>query len=212
PVDTACTPARIACRSLLGAPQPHAGGTAYDPRHDSVWISNGSAVQEIERASCNVRCQFSAQLMNPAAVVSGLAMLDGGRRLLQLETAAGYAGLRSYDATRCPPTPLRDGCSMSLPRDAFAAGLAVDPVAGIVFVAESRPTFIDWQTEVIAAPAAARCTDLCRATLPLCGPFYPRSGFVTRLAYDVCNRRLFATNGRHTQGLDVSDPLRCAMT
>src|SRR5690606_10767462 len=101
---------------------------------------------------------------------------------------------------------------MSLPRDAFAAGLAVDPFAGIVFLAVSRPTFIDWQTDVIAARVAARCTELCRVTLPRCGPFCPRSGFVTGLAYDVCNRRLFATNGRHTQGLDVSDPLRCAMT
>lgn len=212
PVDAACLPASMACRSLLGAPQFYAGGTTYDPRHDAVWMTNGTIVQEIELATCTVRCQFTAQVMNSSAVVSGLAMLDGGRRLLQLETFPGHLGLRSYDTTVCPPTPLRDGCIVALSTGALAGGLAVDPAGGLVFFSVSTPTALDWQTEIVAARDSDRCNALCRVTLPRCGPFYPRSGVVTGLAYDNCNRRLFATNGRHTQALDVSDGARCVMT
>jgi len=209
PLDPGCQRATMACRSLLGGPQFYAGATAYDPRHHSVWVSNGSVVHEIELDTCTVRCQFVPQLMNSSAVVSGLAVLDGGRRLLQLETAPGYLGLRSYDATTCPPGPLRDGCTRTLAMGAVAGGLAADPLLGVVFYSISTPTAIDWQTEVAVARDSDRCTEVCRVLLPRCGPFYPRSGVVTGLAYDVCGRRLFATNGRHTQGLDVRDTFRC---
>lgn len=209
--DPGCPPASMACRSLLGGPLFYAGGTAYDPRHHAVWVSNGSIVQEIELDGCLVRCQFVPQMMNSAAVISGLAVLDGGRRLLQLETLPGYLGLRSYDATTCPPTPLRDGCTRALATGAVAGGLAVDPLLGAVFYSISTPTAIDWQTEVVVARDTGRCTEICRSLLPRCGPFYPRSGVVTGLAYDTCNRRLFATNGRHTQGLDVADVFRCVL-
>ncbi|MEZ5967318.1 MAG: hypothetical protein R3F56_26005 [Planctomycetota bacterium] len=208
-VADTCPPASILCRSLLGSSLFYAGGTAYDPRHDAVWITTGATVQEIELATCTVRCQFTAQLMNANAVVSGLAVLDGGRRLLQLETTPGYLGLRSYDTTACPPTPLRDGCSMMLPPGAVAAGLAVDPASALVLYSVSTPTALDWDTEVLVARDSDRCTPLCRVVLARCGPFYPRSGVVTGLAYDPCGRRLYATNGKHTQGLLVRDPFHC---
>lgn len=204
-----CPPATMLCRSPLGSPLFYAGGAAYDPRHDAVWVSSGTVVHEIGLATCTVRCQFTPQMMNSNAVVSGLATLDGGRRLLQLETAPGYLGLRSYDTTACPPVPLRDGCSLNLAGGAVAAGLAVDALNRLVFYSVSTPTAIDWQTELVVARETDRCTPICRTILPSCGPFYPRSGLVTGLAYDVCSRQLYATNGRHTQGLSVRDPLRC---
>ena len=209
-MDNACAPAQLACRSLLGSPQWYAGGTAYDPRHQSAWISNGTLVHEIELGgACAVRCQLTAQIMTTGAVVSGLAMLDGGRRLLQLETMPGYLGLRSYDTRQCPPTPLRDGCTMPLAAGAVAAGLAYDPVHDLVYVSVSAPTPIDWATDVLVARDGARCTTLCKIPLARCGPFYPRSGAVTGLGFDACRQVLYATNGRHTQSLAIQDPLRC---
>jgi hypothetical protein len=210
-VDPGCPSASLACRSLLGSPLFYAGGTAYDPRDHTVWISTGSIIQAVGLDTCLVRCQFTPQLMNSAAAVSGLAVLDGGRRLLQLETLPGYLGLRSYDATTCPPTPLRDGCTRTLANGAVAGGLDVDPRLGIVFYSISTPTAIDWQTELVVARDTDRCGEICRMLLPRCGPFYPRSGVVTGLAYDACDRRLFATNGRHTLGLAVSDVFRCEL-
>lgn len=210
-MEANCQPARIACRSLLGNPLWYAGGTAYDLRHQSAWVSSGTAIHEIELGPCTVRCQFTAQLMNSGAVVSGLAMLDGGRRLLQLETMPGYFGLRSYDATQCPPVPLRDGCAVQLGGGAVAAGLAFDPVLDLVFVAVSTPTPIDWATDVLVARSTDKCNALCKFTLARCGPFYPRSGAVTGLGLDPCRRLLYATNGQHTQSLDLVDPLRCAV-
>ena len=51
--------------------------------------------------------------MDPNAVVSGLAIADRGRHLIQLETRMAYAGLRSYSLTTCPPTPRTSIFNMS---------------------------------------------------------------------------------------------------
>lgn len=205
----ACTPARQVCRTLIGGSQWYGGGTAYDPRTQSVWISSGANLQQIALADGSVLCSAQPLLMNPQAVVSGLAMLDGGGRLLQLETAPGYAGLISYHTGACPPAPLRDGCSLVLPQGAVAAGLAYDPVHDLVLFTVSTPTAIDWLTELRVARNNARCQPLCSFPLPLCGPFQPRSGAITGLAYDPCKRTAYATNGKHTLALAITDAATC---
>lgn len=211
-LDTTCPPARLVCRSILGNPLFYAGGTAYDVRRQTVWYTTGTTMLEVALRDCSVSCQFTPQLMNSAAVVSGLAMLDGGRRLLQLETTPGYLGMRSYDTSVCPPTPLRDGCTLPLAAGAVAGGLATDAENGLVFVAVSTPNAIDWTSEILVMAERDRCTPLCRFPVPRCGPFYPRSGAVTGLGYDACAQTLYVTNGQHSQGLLVRNALRCDFT
>ncbi|MCA8969588.1 MAG: hypothetical protein KDC95_07390 [Planctomycetes bacterium] len=205
---SSCIPATGVCKTALGAPPSYSGGSAYDARNDAMWISDGKTIQLVDLASCKVLCSFAAQMMNPQATVSGLACSDGGRRLLQLETMPGYAGLRSYDATQCPPVPLRDGCTLSISNYAWCAGLAIDEPRGIVWVSVTLPGVVTSRNFMRAHALASKCTQICEFEIPICGPPLISSD-VLGLAYDPCSSRLFATFGLHTLPIKIVDPLTC---
>ena len=129
---------------------------------------------------------------------------------MQLETAAGYAGLRSYSVTQCPPTPLRDGCVLPIPKGALCGGLAIDETRGLVWVSVTIPGATTSRNFVRAHSLANKCKAICEIELPRCGP--PLLGSdVLGLAYDPCSERLFATFGLWTLRMRVVDPLKCAL-
>ncbi len=210
-LTTSCPKAQFFTSALNGGVVFTAGGTAYDPVTQSVWITNGTEVQQIRLSDKKVLCKFKAMLMDSKAVVSGLAVGRGGTRLIQLETRAGYAGLRSYSLRSCPPIPLRDGCKLSfLGRSEYAAGLAYDPVRDLVLYTVTKPFGTISINTLYVAKDSARCKPICKQPLPFCGP--PLLGTdVLGLAYDACQGKLYATFGGKTGVYDMPDPSRCAL-
>jgi len=205
-----CPKATLLCQTQLQSTQGFSGGTAYDPQRHAVFASDGRQLELTDVATCKVLCSSPAQLMSSGATVSGLAMIDGGRRLLQLETSLGYAGLRSYDARACPPTPLRDGCTLQVPTGAYCGGLAVDETRGLVYVSVTLPAVISARNFIRVLKASDKCRMVCEVEIPICGPPLIDSQ-VLGLAFDGENDRLFATFGHYTWSLKLADPSNCKL-
>ncbi len=205
-----CTPAYTHCTTTtpVRATTPWAGGTAYDPRYGTVWVSDGGTLAEysIDAAGgCRPRCPpFRAVISEPTAVVSGLACSDLRPRLFQLATRPGLMELTIYDNSgRCPDRPVQ--CRRILPQGAVAAGLAFDEVNDLLLVTVSYPTSATtWGTWLWVSRAADPCSPLCENL-----PFGCSREIVTGLAYDSCEQRLFATDGRLTQIVEARDLVRC---
>ena len=79
-IDGSCKTAKALHKALGASGNFWAGGTAYGPRHQSVWISDGTTIAEVRLSDGKTLCSFKAQLMNAKAVVSGLAIADKGRQ------------------------------------------------------------------------------------------------------------------------------------
>lgn len=213
-IDNQCAPAKLACsRVLQGNSQTiYAGGTAWDSARQAVWVSDGTAIAAYSLPDCKQLCLAKAQIMDSKAVVTGLAVLDSGRRLLQLESAFGYVGLRSYDIRGCPPVPLRDGCSLQIQSNAIAAGLAYDEARDLVYFTESFPAFVGWISSVHVARAGNKCKPVCKFGLRSCGTPAQGWGPVHGLAYQSCSKRLYASDGQLTSTTSMDDPLNCRIT
>jgi len=193
----------------LGAPTSiWSGGTAYDPRRESLWISDGITILEVQLSDGKVLCKMGAMIMNKSAVLSGLALDRKGRRLIQLETAAGYAGMRSYSLKTCPPTPLRDGCTMTLPKGYYSAGIAFDDVEDLVYFSVTKPGFQVPFNQVWVADNKSRCKVICKATVGGCLHFYGTDA--KGLAYDASKKMLYMTFGAGTVPIQVIDPRKCS--
>jgi len=206
-IDGSCKTAKLLHKALGTTSDFWAGGTAYDPRHESVWISDGATIAEVSLSDGKTLCSFKAQLMSNSAVVSGLAIADKKRQLIQLETSQSYGAIRSYSLQSCPPTPLRDGCTISVPTGYYTGGLAYDEVSDLVYYTVTKPGFQVPQNTLHVADNSNRCKSICSLSLAGCIHFFGTD--VTGLAYDACSKTLYATTGLGTMPFAVGDPRKC---
>ena len=183
------------------------GGTAYDPARGSLWVSDGAELVEIRLSDGVVLCKMKAMIMNRSGVVSGLAIDRKGRKLIQLETAQSYAGLRSYSIKTCPPTALRDGCTTTLPTGYYSGGLAYDDVEDLVYFSVTKPGFQVPYNEVWVADGSNRCNILCKVAVGGCVHFFGTDS--TGLAYDAAKKTIYMTFGGGTVPIQVVDPRKC---
>jgi len=206
-IDASCKPATPLLKAMGQAASLWAGGTAYDPARQSLWVSDGRELQELRLSDGKVLCKLPAMIMSKSGIVSGLAVDRKGRKLIQLETAAGYAGLRSYSLKTCPPTALRDGCTTALPTNYYSGGLAFDDVENLVYFSVTKPGFQVPYNEVWVADRASRCKILCKVAVGGCVHFYGTDA--KGLAYDACKKTLYMTFGAGTVPIQVVDPRKC---
>ncbi|MFQ5505062.1 MAG: hypothetical protein ACE5F1_09740 [Planctomycetota bacterium] len=213
-IDGGCKKAfrRCSTRTPVRAQAPYAGGTAYDPRYQTVWVSDGLVLAEYSVKpgivrTCLPRCKpFKAIRVNPSAFVSGLACADRKPRLFQLATAPGYMEVTVYDnGGGCPG--MSTTCKRNLPPKAVAGGLAYDEVRDLLYVSVSTPLSTGgWSTLLWVAAGATPCQISCERPLFNCS-----KNPVTGLAYDACKRKLYATDGQVTQTVVVVDPKTCSL-
>jgi len=202
-----CLPAKTVCGPALGVPAAvYAGGTAYDPRNQSVWASDGQVLVEYALNGCKGLCKQLPTFVAPmGSVVRGLAISDAQSLLFQLETQPGHLGIVVYDNKACPPQPIGQ-CRLPLGQRELAGGLAYDAPRNLLYYTVSTPGVAGWSSVVMVASAKDPCNPLCKWPLPAT---CTGMSFITGLAYSACRRSLYATDGNATFQIFAVDPLKC---
>ena len=202
-----CPPAGTVCKPIFGKPEfKYSGGTAYDPRHQSVWVSDGFVLAEFKVRGCQGLCkQVPTLIGGTQSTVSGLAISDRHSLLFQLETYPGNLGIVTYNNKNCPPQAISK-CQFPIGPQDIAAGLAYDEARDLLYYTISQPTAIGtWNTTLMVAPANNPCNPVCKWLLPQnC-----TRQLITGLAYNACRGELYATDGQITQVVRVINPLNC---
>ena len=207
-----CPSAFTQCKTKfpIRAYEAWAGGTAYDPRFQSVWVSDGAVLAEFS-VEAGVQCKqlcptVKAVIQNNKALVTGLACSDRNPRLFQLASAPGAMEITTYDNSRTTSKCLGKWtvCRYPLNGESIATALAYDEPRNLLYVniAVKQPT--GYQNVLYVAKANSPCSPICQIKYFVCG-----KGFVTGLAYDPCSKTLYATDGAVTENVTVVDPFKC---
>lgn len=178
-----CAPAGFPSAAAL---PPAAGGTAYDPMHSGIWLSNGTFLGCVDDA-CNYRCTPFAVAGLGGAVITGLEVVASQNRLWAIDS---NDLLRTFDLSNCPPQPAA-ACTVAFANNYVTTGLAVDELNSLVFYLRYDPATN--ANFVTVAPLATPCLPSQLVLLPACAAV--GAGLLTGLAVDGGNRRLYATNG-----------------
>jgi hypothetical protein len=204
-----CQPAQLHCPKILV--NEGSGGAAYDPIKQSLWVTNGSLLEEYPLASkCTPSCRSKTSPMGKGAKVTGLTIDFENRVLYHLETTPGSFGILPYDIKSCPPVPLKGGCTVKLsnPR-ATAGGIAYNKVNGLFYVAVSEPAFVGYISTIYVVTKSG-CQVICNYGLSTCD--VRTQAPISGLAWDHCSATLFATDGVNTRAIKPLDPRKCQVT
>lgn len=188
------------------------GGTAYDPRIQAAWVSNGLEIALHDLNTSRIVCTFTATLAGTGHVVSGLALSDTRRELFQLEVASGVLVLSSYDVSNpCKPTHNNNACKVQNGgTGATAMGLAYDDARDLLYYVTSISGFAGWINTVHVVQRGNPCTDVNTFGANYCStrPGSPLTG----LGYDACSQRLYVTDGNGIRVLLLTDPAKGNVT
>jgi hypothetical protein len=141
--------------------------------------------------------------------VSGLAISQGKPRLFQLATYEYYFEVVTYDLQQCP-TPIAK-CVYKFPTSGglvrpVATGLAYDQIHDLLYIGISHRNLSTggWEHTCFVSPANSPCKPICKF------PLMPASTrMLTGLAWDNCQRVLYATDGQITQPHGFSKKNHC---
>ena len=200
------------CASSLGtSTHANAGGTAYDPRVQGTWNSDGTRFELRNLDNCARLCVFNASLIVNTRRISGLAYNRTARRLWALETGGNSFGLAAYDVSQAPSNcgSRVSACSgvFGLPGRASAGGLAFDQVRRLFYMGVTQQTaagFVQW---IFVMREQNPCAVICRYRLPTQACLIR---LIQGVAYDSCKRTLFVTDSIQIQRMTVVDPLKCS--
>ncbi len=204
-IDNNCQKAQTFCKYPANSPlrpqayNSYSGGTAYDARYRTVWVSDGKILAEYAVRGCKPRCKpMKALLADPSAYVSGLAIAQKKPRLFQLATKHYYFEVITYDLRKCPKAISK--CIYKFPTTGgivrpLAGGIAYDEVNDNLYISISyRNSVGSFDHMVFVSKASSPCKPFCKAKIMSCS-----KKLVTGLAYDNCRRELYATDGQVTQ-------------
>ena len=200
-----CKPAQTFCKYPANSPlNPQAlmfwaGGTAYDARYRTAWVSDGKVLANYYIRGCAPRCKpIKAIISNPNAYVSGLAISQKKPRLFQLASTPYYFEIVTYDLSGCPKAVSK--CSYSWPTTGSlqrptANGLAYDEIHDLLYISVSHMTSTGgWLHFAFVTKASSPCKPICQMKIMTSSP-----KFMTGLAWDNCDHALYATDGEISQ-------------
>jgi len=196
-----CLPSVRRCSPLLAPPAtPFAGGTAYDPRRQVVWDTDGTQLGGwllLVSAPCSTpHCRPGPAPVPAGALATGLAFDETRDALWMVDSSPSLSLLRLTSAASCPTLTARCSLAGVIPPTHVPGGLAFSENRQLVLWSSSvfgagAPANI-----VYVAAAANPCVVTCRITLfgtVGCGggPLGPIVG----MAYDDCTDRIYVTDG-----------------
>jgi hypothetical protein len=196
-----CAPSARLCGPLLAPPPlPAAGGTAYDPRRQVVWNTDGptlAGVQRLASAPCSAfYCPPAPAPLPAGALATGLAFDESRDAVWMIDNSPSLSLLRLSATARCPALAARCSLAAVIPPTHTPGSLAFSERLQMVF----------WSSSVFGGGAAANivyvarandpCTVICRITLfgtVGCGGGV--LGPITGMAFDDCTDRIYVTDG-----------------
>jgi len=197
-----------------------AGGSAYDSRHQAVWVSDGTRISLYRLRDKQTLCTFkpTVRISTPAVgVVSGLALSASRGELYQLETITNQMALTVYDVSNisgnCSPAVKKAGCAVKIGTPGeFAGALAYDEVRDLLYYVTSWMGFARPGFTIYAAPRANPCKLTSIAFAPCSstatGPRFPLPGQpATGAAYGHCQQFLYVATGSEVNVVRMVDPL-----
>ncbi len=176
-----------------GFPAPFAadaGGTAYDPIHSGVWISDGRMIARVAADSCDYQCRptpYPGSVTN--AYVTGLAFRESRGQLFILDSVGQLTVVVERNCQLSVVSRCR--IASSFPTVAHWGGLAVDEVTGQVLV---TATLASGAQHLLLLDAANPCRMICSVRIRNCLNS-PPLGTILGLAHDPCDGRVYFTDG-----------------
>ncbi|MEM7201922.1 MAG: hypothetical protein AAF628_16770 [Planctomycetota bacterium] len=202
-----CQTPSLVCPTGIASPSGHAGGAAYNALNASIWVTQGTRMEERRIADCQLICSTPANLtLGAGSVATGLAICESRFQMLQLESVLGNAAVSVRHIRSCPPQVI-SVCSFNLPSPRHLAGaVAVDDRNGRVFYATSVfGGLVSPQNTVLVARLDDPCNILCRFTVDSCDAT-TRLGAIVGAAYDACSGALYFTDGTNTTCMREPSP------
>lgn len=210
-IETGCKASVRGRPTIASFRDPKAGGMAYDPYGDAVWVSDGQKIRLQHRQTGVSFCDFNATVTS-MGMVTGLAYNAAKKHLYQLEvynnTTGQYYNVRTYDASSCPPKPLSLGCKGVAINGtgATASGLAYDAVRDLLYISTSLSGFGGWINNIEVVKPANPCVSVNTGNaIPVINCGRP-GGPITGLAYSAESERLYATTTGTTRILGLTSP------
>jgi hypothetical protein len=113
-----------------------AGGATFDRQRNSIWITNGTVLQERSMDAFGVLCTQPPLFALKSTHVSGLTYDIGRNQLVQLETRDGTAALRFYGVGGAGGCLTSTGvCALQLPAGQRATDVAIDSRRDLLWIA-----------------------------------------------------------------------------
>jgi hypothetical protein len=185
-----------------------AGGTAYDASRSAVWVSEGILLSAVDPVACREVCAPHALPTTSLARITGLAINDS-EGVLVVTDADNVITQYKLD---CPVTALAARCDAStvVPASHTIGGVATDDLLDLVIYSSSDFSGLATPGNTMyVARRADPCNPLCQFDVPACGS--SRLGPITGVAFDPCDRIVWATDGQLTVGLRLSNATPCAV-
>lgn len=217
-INNGCSPVgKCPTPELAAATMIYAGATAYDPRTQSTWTSDGSTITNHSLGVCGTVCLGSATLtLGSSSVVSGLAVNDSKSHLYQLETIPGKFAVAVYDikqpsvANCFNPNNLVSIATGNTPTSGgVAVGIAFDEVQNLVYIAVSEPDGLFFKHHILVAEANKPADVKCSYEVKGWEPGQIASGLTHEAAK---GSNLYLTNGKKHLQIAVVDALNCKFT
>lgn len=168
-----------------------AGGTAWDPATNTVWVTTGQLLGRYTMNGCGVSCPPAAcPKSSPLAEATGLDVFAAANELWVIDDA----GWITRCTNACPPVVITS-CNTGLALAGFTAttGIAVDGIRGLVFY--STADFAAGTGTIYAATLANPCVPFQAVAVFDC---FNNPNQITGIAVDAANAVLYWTNGRST--------------
>jgi hypothetical protein len=196
-----CAPSARRCSPLLAPPAAaFAGGTAYDPRRQVVWNTDGTlltGVLLLSTTPCTTpHCPAAPAPVPAGALATGLAFDESRDAVWMIDSSPSLSLLRLNAAAPCPALTARCNLAGVIPAAHRPGSLAFS----------ERRQLVLWSSSVFGGGAAANivyvaraadpCVVICRITLfGTVGCGGSTLGAITGMAYDDCTDRVFVTDG-----------------
>lgn len=194
---------------LLNNSLAMAGGAAYDPRHQAVWITDGRTIILYRLSDKKTLCTFTPtrQLTTSTvpSAISGLAFSASRRELYQVETAPNQMAVAIYNVavvTNCKPQVKTLGAAKLTITGEQCGAFAFDEARSLFYYVTTWSGFGGNGNSIYAAPYSSPYKMVSNSVSPC-----TRGSTMLGATYSSCNKFLYLATGSEVNVIRMDDPL-----
>jgi hypothetical protein len=204
-----CTAATQVGFPLLNNTNAMAGGSAYDPRYQAVWVTDSRTIILYRLSDQKTLCSFTPtrQLVTTTtpSVISGLAFSPSRRELYQVESVPNQMAVAIYNVAtinNCKPTVKTLGAQALTITGEQCGGFAFDEARSLFYYVTTWSGFAGNGNSIYAAPYASPYKMASNSVTPC-----TRGSLILGAAYSACNQFLYLATTTEVNVIRMDDPL-----